>query len=612
MTLTAGLEQAVTTQPGVQYTISYDISSWSYIATVTLKIGTIQGASDLLSQSITGNGSFSHNFTASGTTTWVLFWADNVAGGGFDLDNVSIPGTISIVVTEGGFAQLISGSALNWQTVRDWLYDIGFIRDPYKTPILSDLEKEYGIFPDTNLTEQERRDKLAAVKYARAGTGTIDDLQTALDRAFPDSGFTVYNNDPAQDPATVIGTNVLQDGDMEDFAVTPPWVVGNSALLTKDLAAPKNGLRNLRVRRNLVNNPYAEQDVVEIGKKYRFQGWVKSDGNAIPSLRVGGQDIWTGTAAMTDWTYFDVTATVTGSQLVRLTSVTSTGSEYTEWDDVSITESGILIVNGQIFNLYTDYLAVAGETTVLCGQPLPWPGGDPTDLGPYAGDNAGIVKNLIEYPFPTDPASWPLIFFVGGQARYYSLLLDGNMERSDVLAWTATGGAGLSKQTADPKQGTRFLRVQNPSVAGAATQTILTIGNTYRVIGWYRQADTTTAQILDGSTVLASTTSTTWTKVDFEFTATTTTFGLGKNSAGSIANFDDFQVIQTGTQLNQMEAGEALSQCGEPLAYAGAYNGQIISIDAVSVSADRQADLERLILAIKPMHSWCLLFVDYI
>jgi hypothetical protein len=60
-----------------------------------------------------------------------------------------------------------------------------------------------------------------------------------------------------------------------------------------------------------------------------------------------------------------------------------------------------------------------------------------------------------------------------------------------------------------------------------------------------------------------------------------------------------------------MEAGEALSQCGEPLAYAGAYAGEIISIDRISVSEDRQPDLERLILGIKPMHSWCLLFVDY-
>jgi hypothetical protein len=577
---------------------------------IQLLIGSSQGASDLLAQNITANGSFSHNFTASTAVTWVKFYATNVTSGQFDLDNVSIPGTVPVVIKEGGFAQLISGSADNWEVVRAWLYDLGFVRDPYRTPILSDLEKEYGIFTDTNLAEAERRDKLAAVKYARAGTGTIDDLQTALDRAFPDAGFVVYNNCPVQDPGGVVSDNLVLDGDMEQTAATPPWIVGNSATLTKDVADPKTGLRNLRIARNAVNNPYAEQvGIMDVGKEYRFRGWAKSDGNAYPTLSVAGQLVWQGTLS-TDWQYFDVTDVTISSGTLQLISTTSTGTEYTEWDEISITETGVLIVNGQIFNLYTDYIAGAGELAALCGQPTSNPG----DPGPLAGDNYGIAKNQLEYTIPTDSKSWPLIFFVGGQARYYSLLIDGDMDRSDVAAWTAVSSAVLTKPTTDPKQGPRCLRVAYGGIfAPNAAQTPLTIGNDYRVLGWMRgDGVASIPRVRSGAPYLATgTSSNTWQKFDVTFTATSATIAFYNFTSSGYCEFDDVQVIPQGTSINQMEAGEALSQCGEPLAYAGAYAGEIISIDRISVSEDRQPDLERLILGIKPMHSWCLLFVDY-
>jgi hypothetical protein len=607
-------DQSFVTTVGESYSLTYDVLALSGDGAntiYTVYLGTTQGGSDLGTQVVTSTGSKSKGFTATTATTWVRFETDNEATTGpaavFRVDNVSVLGTETILVTEGGLAQLIAGMSDSWEALRQVLATVGSIRDPYKTPILSDLEKEYGITTDTTISEADRRDKLAAVKYARAGTATIDDMQIALDRAFPDL-FTVYDNDPAQNPSLLLSDNFLADGDMEQTAVTPPWVVGNSATLTKDVTDPKIGLRNLRVRRNLVDNPYAEQDALTVGETYRFTGWAKSDGNAFPSLRVGGQEIWQGTLSG-DWEYFDETATVTASQLVRLTSVTSTGSEFTDWDQVSITTPGVLIVNGQIFDLYTDYVAACGETGnripdidngALCGEALA-----------QCGENHGIVKSQLQYNFPDDAGYWPLIFFVGGQARYYSLLLDGDMERSDVAAWTVGGGASLTKETSDPKQGSRFLQVTNVGIAGDARQTILTVGNDYRVIGWYRSDGTATATIQDGSTVLANTTSTTWTKVDFEFTATATDFRLGKGTAGNIAEFDDFQVVPQ-YFIAQTECGEALAQCGEPDAYAGGYSGEIIGIDRVQVPENRQNDLERLILAVKPMHAWGLLFVEYV
>lgn len=609
------LDQSFPTNASESYTLTFDVLALTGdgVNTIyTVYLGTTQGASDLGTLVVTSTGAKSKGFTATTATSWVRFETDNEATTGpnavFRVDNVSCLGTEVILVKEGGLAQLIAGMADSSEALRQVLYTVGAIRDPHKTPILSDLEKEFGVTTDLTISETDRRDKLAAVKYARAGNATIDNMQTALDRSFPDL-FTVYANDPAQNPAFVTSENLVLDGDMEQTAVTPPWIVGNSATLTKDLTDPKVGLRNLKIARNAVNNPYAEQvAIMEVGEDYRFRGWARSDGSAVPQLIVAGQVVWTGTTS-TDWQPFDVVDTTISSGTLRLTSFTSTGTEYTEWDNIEISGSGVLIVNGQIFDLYTDWIVGCGEigarvpdidNGALCGEALA-----------QCGENHGIVKSQIEYNFPSDAGYWPLIFFVGGQARYYSLLIDGDMDRSDVSAWAAGGGAILTKQSGDPQQGPYNLRVADAG-SGYAQQTIFTIGQDYRVIGWMRGDGSSTASIATGlgaSTTLASTTSAIWTKFDFKFTATAIFFQLAI-SGGGYAEFDDVQVIPQ-YFIAQTECGEALSQCGEPDAYAGGYNGQIIGIDRVSVPENRQNDLERLILALKPMHAWAMLFVEY-
>jgi hypothetical protein len=72
------------------------------------------------------------------------------------------------------------------------------LRDPFRTPILSDLEREYGIVTDERLTEDTRRLQLASVIYQGENNGSKDDLQKALN----DAGFDVqvHENSPAVDP----------------------------------------------------------------------------------------------------------------------------------------------------------------------------------------------------------------------------------------------------------------------------------------------------------------------------------------------------------------------------------------------------------------------------
>lgn len=90
---------------------------------------------------------------------------------------------------------------------------IQYTRDPTNTLVLSDLEKEYGVITNDNLTEEQRINLLIPLVYAKKTNGTDDDLQTKFDQA----GFdvTVYQNSPAIDPAIILDQNFVmqaQDG----------------------------------------------------------------------------------------------------------------------------------------------------------------------------------------------------------------------------------------------------------------------------------------------------------------------------------------------------------------------------------------------------------------
>lgn len=110
------------------------------------------------------------------------------------------PGPLWVPEDGKGLDQFIEGISKNSEDIADFLSQLATIRSPALTTILSDLEKEYGIAVDTNLTESVRRMRLATKKYENNSNGSDDILQAALDS----SGFTqltVYENSPAVDPA---------------------------------------------------------------------------------------------------------------------------------------------------------------------------------------------------------------------------------------------------------------------------------------------------------------------------------------------------------------------------------------------------------------------------
>jgi hypothetical protein len=129
-------------------------------------------------------------------------------------------------------------------------------------------------------------------------------------------------------------TTVLNDGNMEKSGVTD-WTAGSSAVLTKETGTPHGGNQVLRIAYNGVNNPYASQTVLTIGRTYRIHGWARSDGSSAPRVFLTGNGyVWSG-AVDTNWQEFDVEVVAAGTT-VRLVAIAASG--HAEFDDVTIVD----------------------------------------------------------------------------------------------------------------------------------------------------------------------------------------------------------------------------------------------------------------------------------
>lgn len=141
------------------------------------------------------------------------------------------------------YDKLLDGISENSGAVHEFLKGIGNIRNPLLTPVLSDLEKEYGVIPATGATEAERRQRLQAFKYKSAQVGSAQELQARLRAAGFDNVY-VHENSPAVDPALFLaqsfnmtcgdllpGGNDAQCGEPEAICAS----VGGSLLVTGDI-----------------------------------------------------------------------------------------------------------------------------------------------------------------------------------------------------------------------------------------------------------------------------------------------------------------------------------------------------------------------------------------
>lgn len=99
---------------------------------------------------------------------------------------------------------LWDGISTNWQEIFDLLSELGDVRNPEATTFLEDLERDFGITPNPQLSVAQRIAILKTRMFTRGRKWSPSDMQLVLDASgFGSGGYglTVIPNDPAVDPA---------------------------------------------------------------------------------------------------------------------------------------------------------------------------------------------------------------------------------------------------------------------------------------------------------------------------------------------------------------------------------------------------------------------------
>ena len=121
------------------------------------------------------------------------------------------PGVIWTPAMNEDLDKLLEAMSENWLDAYNAAFELGDIRNPFKTQLLQELEREFGFLENSDLSEEVRRQQLAAVKFENTDQRNSDgDVQALLNAA----GFAVqvHHNDPAVDPALFPGDIFLSDG----------------------------------------------------------------------------------------------------------------------------------------------------------------------------------------------------------------------------------------------------------------------------------------------------------------------------------------------------------------------------------------------------------------
>jgi hypothetical protein len=95
-------DQSITTVAGVTYQFSLFVT-YPGSGTLDVRVGTTQGASDLLaSTNISAGGTFTYTFVATGTTSWIRIRTGSNNATGYLVDNVSVQAVTGYTATANG------------------------------------------------------------------------------------------------------------------------------------------------------------------------------------------------------------------------------------------------------------------------------------------------------------------------------------------------------------------------------------------------------------------------------------------------------------------------------------------------------------------------------
>jgi uncharacterized protein YmfQ (DUF2313 family) len=120
-------------------------------------------------------------------------------------------GALWVPASDEELDQLLEAMSENWLEAYNAAFGLGDVREPLKTQLLEELEREFGFLQNPALSEQTRRQQVGAVKYENTDQrNSDDDVQNFLQAA----GFDVqvHHNDPAVDPALFAGDILLNGG----------------------------------------------------------------------------------------------------------------------------------------------------------------------------------------------------------------------------------------------------------------------------------------------------------------------------------------------------------------------------------------------------------------
>lgn len=159
---------------------------------------------------------------------------------------------------------------------------------------------------------------------SNAGSGTsfveFDDVFVSLDNGLR-SG--------------TLGEDLDAEGDIN------VWIIANSALVTHQTGTPHGGTNCLRIQRNGATGASATQPCFCLGHTYLIEGYYRSDGTGIATVQETATVLFTGTTT-TNFTKFSVVR-VAATTALRLTINNSSGNNYVEFDDITITEISPLV-----------------------------------------------------------------------------------------------------------------------------------------------------------------------------------------------------------------------------------------------------------------------------
>ena len=131
------------------------------------------------------------------------------------IDTLLPPGALWQPELDEGFDQQLDGIGDTTDSIRETLDTLADIRNPLKTPVFEDLERNYGIKPNVNVLQSIRISRLSQKVFQGEKVNSGEDLQAELITAGFD--LQVHRNDPPVDPNLFL-TQAFQITAGSDFA----------------------------------------------------------------------------------------------------------------------------------------------------------------------------------------------------------------------------------------------------------------------------------------------------------------------------------------------------------------------------------------------------------